>query len=284
MVKGPEVQDILTKLMEASDTKKVLAKIKTNVVQPITSTLPQRYRDPFTQWTQTHKQVFFQAILALPLSPEYNPAWMPLTQNEYGVISQWILSWAADLAKNPLQRAPHKSPTVSPVVTPAEAKDTVERSILALEAHSEVEVFWSGAPPGWVTAPLAAITHPSPLLVQQPHPKPRTLDEVLAALATQESEKDAIPAPAPAPTTPQPSPDPATLAHTLSTLLVKPRVHQGQPQQSPTPLPASSDGNQHQHFTRFLPALIRIGYKASRIRSSELHIRVIRSWVKWTRS
>ena len=34
VVKGLEVQDILTKLMEASDTKKVFAKIKTNVVHP----------------------------------------------------------------------------------------------------------------------------------------------------------------------------------------------------------------------------------------------------------
>ena len=245
---------------------------------------PPKHKDPFTQWAQNHKQDFLQAILALPLSPEYNPAWMPLTQNEYKVISQWILSCAADLAKNPLQRAPHKSPTVSPVTTQAQAKGTVERSILTLKARSKAEAFWSGTCPGYVTAPLAAITHPSPLLAQQPPPKPRTLDDVLAALATQESEKDAIPAPAPAPTTPQPSPDPATLAHTLSTLLVKPRVHQGQPQQSPTPLPASSDGNQHQRFRRFLPALIRIGYKASGIPSTELHIRVIRSWVKWTRS
>ena len=244
-VKGPKMQDILTKLMEASDTKKVLAKISRNIVQPITAALPSKHIDPFTQWTQSHKQDFLQAILALPLSPENNPALMLLTQNEYGVISQWILLWAADLANNPVQRALHKSPTVSPGTTPAEAKDIVERSILALGAHSEVEAFWSGTRPGWVTAPLAAITHPSPLLVQQPHPKPRTLDEVLAALATQESEKDAIPAPAPAPTTPQPSPDPATLAHTLSTLLVKPHAHQGQPQQSPTPSPASSDGNEH---------------------------------------
>ena len=93
---------------------------------------------------------------------------------------------------------------------------------------------------------------------------------MLSALATQVSEKDAIPAP----TTPQPSQDPATaatLAHTLFNLLVKPHAHQGQPQQNPTPAPASSNGNQHQHFTRFLPALIRIGYKAWGIPSSDKH-------------
>ena len=126
----------------------MLSKISKNIVQPIAEMLPPKHRDPFTQWAQNHKQDFLHTILALPLSSEYNPARMPLTQNEYQVISQWILSWAADLQKNPLQRTPHKSPTVSPITSPAEAKDAVERSILTLEARSEVEAFWSGTWPG----------------------------------------------------------------------------------------------------------------------------------------
>ena len=146
------------------------------------------------------------------------------------------------------------------------SQGTVDNSILTLESHSEIEAFWSGVMPGWVTAPIAAITHPSPLLVQQPIPKPRTLDEVLSALATQDSEKDAIPAP----TTPLASQDPATavtFAHTLSALLIKPYNHwsEGRPRQDSAPASASSNGTQHQRLTRFLPALIRIGYKDSGI-------------------
>ena len=130
---------------------------------------------------------------------------------------------------------------------PAEAKDAVERSILTLEARSEVEAFWSGTWPGWVTAPLVAITHPTPSVAQQlPQqlpPRGRTLDEVLAALAAQVSatqEKDIIPEPAQAPTVPQPSPDPATLAHTLSTLLVNSHGYQGRSEQDPNPSSSSA--------------------------------------------
>ena len=180
---------LIKTFMEAPDTKKVLTKIGKNIVQPIAKMLPPKHRDSFTQWAQNHKQDFLQTILALPLSSEYNPAWMPLTQNGYQVICQWILSWAADLQKNTLQRTPRKSPTVSPITCPAEAKDAVERSIVTLEARSEVEAFWSGSRPGWVTAPLVTITHTTPSVAEQlPRqlpPKGRTLDEVLAALASQ---------------------------------------------------------------------------------------------------
>ena len=77
----------------------------------------------------------------MPQQPEYESAWAPLTQSDYETVYQWMLSWAADLAKSPLQRNPLRSPTVSPVVTPDEAKEIVDKSILTLGSHSEIGTF-----------------------------------------------------------------------------------------------------------------------------------------------
>ena len=118
------------------------------MIQPLTSILPQQYREFFMTWTQVHKQAFLQVLLAIPQQSEYESAWVPFTRSESETVYHWMLSWAAVLAKSPLQRSPLKSPTVSPVVMPAKAKEIVDKSILTLESHSEIDTFWAGVMPG----------------------------------------------------------------------------------------------------------------------------------------
>ena len=172
-----------------------------------------------------------------------------------------MLPWAADLAKSPVRRSPSKSRTLSRVATPAEANEIVDKSILTLDSHSEIDTFWTGVMPGWGTAPIAAITHPSPLLMRQPIPKPRTPADVLSALATREGERDAIPPPA--------SQDPAisaSLANTLSALLTKPS------DTKPENWPVQEEDAGRKHFEHLLPTLMRFGYKASGLSPGSLPV------------
>ena len=129
--------------------------MRTNVIQPLTSILPQRYQESFITWIRVHKQAFLQVLLAIPQQSEYESAWAPLTQSEYETVYRWMPSWAADLAKSSLQRSPLKSPTVSRVVTPAEAKEIVDK----IDFDSRVP-FGNGQLPGGGHAGLDHCTAP----------------------------------------------------------------------------------------------------------------------------
>ena len=150
---------------------------------------------------------------------------------------------------------------------------------MTLEARSEVEAFWSGTWPGWVTVPLVAITHPTPSIAQQlsrqPPPGGRTLDEVLAALA--QHSGDCHPGEGRHPGTSKSTNRPLAVSGPCYPrsypihLAFQHRAHQSQSEQNPNQLPAQSYSAQRQAFAQLLPALVRIGYTTSEIPSGELH-------------